>query len=298
MGKTCTKCGKYLSLDNFYKNKHSKDGITGTCKACKREYSKAYRDANPEKVKATVKAWHDVNSEKVKTAYKAWYETNSEKVKATSKAWNEANPEKKKATDKAYSAANPEKRKAISQSWNKYNPEKGKATSKAWHEANIERAKAQQREWYENNIEKVNVTTKAWREANPKKVKAACKKWSTSNPEKIRNFTQRRNARKRSLLSTLTPEQWENIKHHFNNCCAYCGNSLPLTQDHLVPLSKGGEYTINNIIPACGSCNSSKGPEMFEEWFPSFKHYSKEREQIILEYLNYDKQNIQQLSIL
>ncbi len=44
--------------------------------------------------------------------------------------------------------------------------------------------------------------------------------------------------------------------------CQYCGERLPkasLTVDHVLPRSKGGETTWENIVAACGSCNRRKG---------------------------------------
>jgi 5-methylcytosine-specific restriction endonuclease McrA len=43
-----------------------------------------------------------------------------------------------------------------------------------------------------------------------------------------------------------------------------------LTLDHLVPLAKGGTGLFANIVPACLSCNDSKGAKLlFKEWMPS-----------------------------
>jgi len=42
--KTCTKCGEMKPLSEFYKDKHSKDGLTSWCKACAREYRIANRE--------------------------------------------------------------------------------------------------------------------------------------------------------------------------------------------------------------------------------------------------------------
>ena len=42
--------------------------------------------------------------------------------------------------------------------------------------------------------------------------------------------------------------------------CQYCGKTeLPLTIDHIVPRSRGGEYSWENLITACPRCNSKKG---------------------------------------
>lgn len=110
-------------------------------------------------------------------------------------------------------------------------------------------------------------------------------------------MVQRRRSLKRKLETTLTLNQWENIKIHFNNKCCYCNRELPLEQEHFIALSVMGEYTINNIIPACKSCNASKSNKIFNEWYPKYKYYSKKREKIILSFLGYTK-GIQQLKIM
>lgn len=51
--------------------------------------------------------------------------------------------------------------------------------------------------------------------------------------------------------------------------CAYCGATSGLSWDHLIPRNKGGPDTISNHVPACVSCNSSKGDRDVVEWFRS-----------------------------
>jgi|GEM_PF-1216769 len=116
--------------------------------------------------------------------------------------------------------------------------------------------------------------------------------------ERIKCKHQKRIAKKKNLTATLTPKQWKHIKSKFNNKCCYCGKELTLTQEHFIALNNGGEYTHNNIIPACMHCNSSKQDKDFFEWYPKQEFYSKKREKKILDYLNYDKENkTQQLAL-
>jgi|TARA_B100000282_G_scaffold88509_1_gene61873 5-methylcytosine-specific restriction endonuclease McrA len=47
-----------------------------------------------------------------------------------------------------------------------------------------------------------------------------------------------------------------------NNQCQYCSIELPsdkLTLDHIVPKSKGGKNTWDNLVAACKKCNQKKG---------------------------------------
>lgn len=132
-------------------------------------------------------------------------------------------------------------------------------------------------------------------------------KWHKRNKNSAISRKQRRRAKKHKLPATLTEKQWNRIKVIFNLECAYCGMSEEehiekyneqLHQEHFIPLSKGGEYSHNNIVPSCRSCNASKHDEDFFEWYPKHESYNKKREKKILEYLGYKDEGIQQLSIL
>lgn len=53
-----------------------------------------------------------------------------------------------------------------------------------------------------------------------------------------------------------------NIVWRDNNQCQYCGNFFPLdklTMDHVIPKSRGGKNTWENLAAACMKCNQKKG---------------------------------------
>ncbi len=52
----------------------------------------------------------------------------------------------------------------------------------------------------------------------------------------------------------------KNILKRDNHKCAYCGRGdLPLTIDHILPKSRGGEDNWENLAAACLPCNNKKG---------------------------------------
>ena len=127
--------------------------------------------------------------------------------------------------------------------------------------------------------------------------KAYIKECYKKNPQKFFNYAHKRKALKNQLPCNFSIEEWEDCKKHFNTECAYCGTKAScLSRDHFVPITKQGEYTKNNIIPACKTCNSSKGNKDFFNWYEKQPFYQAEREKKILEYLGY-KDGVQQLSI-
>lgn len=78
-----------------------------------------------------------------------------------------------------------------------------------------------------------------------------------------------RRRRKRYLAADndLTREQWLAIRLAWNELCAYCGKPAEsLQRDCVLPLSRGGRYTIDNVVPACRSCNASKSNQEVTRW--------------------------------
>jgi 5-methylcytosine-specific restriction endonuclease McrA len=69
----------------------------------------------------------------------------------------------------------------------------------------------------------------------------------------------------------------KNILLRDRNTCQYCGVILPsaeLTLDHVIPRSRGGTSTWENLVAACHSCNRRKGNHLLHE----LEHLKLQRE--------------------
>jgi len=49
--------------------------------------------------------------------------------------------------------------------------------------------------------------------------------------------------------------------------CVYCGSAERLECDHLLPVSKGGSTSLENLAAACKPCNCSKGDKVLPPGF-------------------------------
>ena len=46
--KKCSKCGRELSIDDFYKDNRAKDGLQSWCRGCRNKYNQTYKQTNSQ----------------------------------------------------------------------------------------------------------------------------------------------------------------------------------------------------------------------------------------------------------
>ena len=102
----------------------------------------------------------------------------------------------------------------------------------------------------------------------PNERRAIEARYASKYPDAQREKNQTRRARvKRAPSVDLTPAKWQEVLAEFGGRCAYCNvESTGLTQDHVVPLARGGSHTRDNMVPACRSCNARKSDSLLAEW--------------------------------
>jgi hypothetical protein len=154
--------------------------------------------------------------------------------------------------------------------------DKARLRNKRYIERYPNRYRARHREYYKKHREGKKQYGKAYR---------------AKYPEKYLIYRERRIARKRNLPTTFTATDWQSALDYFGGCCAVCGRPKglwhTLAQDHWIPLSKGGPYTPDNIVPLCQSqngdtdaCNNTKSNRDPIEWL-NWKYGKREAAKIL-----------------
>jgi hypothetical protein len=172
-----------------------------------------------------------------------------------------------------------------------------------YREANPEKKRERTRLYYERHKPEIDRKHKHYRNVKRDAIRAHDKersrrpdrvakarvwtrKYKQSHPNADRNSCQTRRARKSSLPATFTLKDWQRCLDYWNNSCAYCGRPRGLwhtmAQDHFIPLSRGGPYTPENIVPACSGiegCNNSKNASDPHKWI--LEKFGKRKAQFI-----------------
>jgi len=58
----------------------------------------------------------------------------------------------------------------------------------------------------------------------------------------------------------------KDIKKIYNGSCFNCGTTDNLSADHVIPISRGGNHSVGNLMTLCRSCNASKSNLLLIEW--------------------------------
>lgn len=202
---------------------------------------------------------------------------NKEEINASRRKHWKAHHEEHLSRDKQYRAEHKDETKQYHTQYIAEHQAARKKCVAKYNASHTENKKLYGKQYYDTHIEE-------------KKQYAAL--YRAANSDKRALLEQKRRSAKNNLPSNYTTAEWDACKAYFGDRCAYCGQMTSLTQDHVVPISKGGGYISGNIIPACLRCNSSKQDKLISEWYSKQKYYAKKREKAIQNYLVTQNQNI------
>jgi len=275
--KRCSKCGTYFlrSTDYFVRDKKRKDGLKPSCKQCDRKYYLSHKEV----ICARAKEHRENNKEKIAQYFKDYYLKNKQSLADYKKEYAKKNSDKLRE----YREANREKRIQQKREWDKRNEEWRKEYTMMYKEKckdEILKRRIARRE-------ELRQKSREFREKFPEKRRESVRKYYETHRDEISIRKHKRIARERSLPRNFSKADWEECLDFFDYKDAYTG--LPMkrpTQDHIIPVSKGGGYVKSNIVPCDYHINASKQNQDMEEWYIKQPFFSEERLMKIYEWMN------------
>jgi len=152
---------------------------------------------------------------------------------------------------------------AYMRSWRIDHKQQAVVINRTYRERHTEQLSISKAVYRQTHKEEMKLYHRGWYLLHKDEITTRVRNWDAVHPDKKREYG-RRNTRKRQQRLVggrhdLTIAEWESIKERQGYKCFMCGQIKPLTQDHIIPLSHGGEYTADNIQGLCLSCNDKKG---------------------------------------
>ena len=230
--KKCSKCNTKKSFDEFSNRKQSKDGKVTWCKACFKEY----RKINKEKFSERDKLYYNENKEKILNRVNKYRIENNEVIKERKKKDYKKHREKNLVKKEKYYQDNKE---TILENMKLYQAENKERYTK-----------------YKRNYAQKNRETEAERS----------RKYIQENPEKYREYKARRRALERK--NAVGKVDYQKILRRDGMFCYICQKSIEdgnYHMDHVIPLSKGGSHSMENIKVTHARCNLVKNDKSLEE---------------------------------
>ena len=225
--KRCTQCGEIKPLSAFHTALKHKDGHTYDCKACRRAYRLSRHPVTrPRKWKVRLNPG----------------DSKSCNVCGEVKPVEQFRKEHRDYGDGYYNQCH-ECERAKGREWSK-------------------NRKEYRREYERKNRAHLYQLQHEWRKRNKDKYDAQRKRYYGSHKGRMYNRNSQAIRRSKTKQGDVTTA-WLDQFLASQTRCFYCkkpfSSKRTKTIDHVIPLDKGGEHTMANLVVACQVCNSSKG---------------------------------------
>ncbi len=237
--KRCRTCKevKPATPEFFHRGPSGKDGLRGTCKACRIQTSKEeYRKY----------ALHRTEEQKERRRqYREQYrETHKERIQQRGRDFSRQYYWEHKQNRQQYYQDHREHY----QEYHRHHRKTHSEELKAYHEAHRQH---------------INTRSHLWRQSH----QAQVQEYRKTHREQDRAYVHKRRAHKMSQGGSYTTQDIERKFRAQKKKCYYCHKPLSHYHiEHVVPLSRGGSNAPDNVVLACPSCNNSKHARLPHEW--------------------------------
>lgn len=241
--KLCPVCQTRKPISEFGKHKNMPDGLYPKCKNCVRAYYLEHKD-------------------QILANQNRYYEANKSDILARQKEYRDRkDKDAEQDYQRAYRAANRERLLAQKREYYQAHRVEHMATCKRNYERRRDEILAYSRNYHRENRERLLTRMREYRVENGDVLREKQRAYQKQHPETIKVSKNNRRARLANCEGRFTKREWNDLKATHNYTCLCCGKQEPeikLVPDHVIPLSKGGRGSIDNIQPLCRFCNQSK----------------------------------------
>lgn len=275
--KVCGKCKIKKNKNEFSKHKN---GLQSWCNNCRKEYY----EKNKEKILKERKNYYQDNKEIILNKSKKYYKENKEKALEQKKKYYQNNKERILKKEKEYRKNNKEKIAIYKKNYQQ--KDSRKEYREKYYQNNKERILNNRKNYYQNNRDRLLENQKEYYHNNKEARVEYNKEYFRNNPHIGFNNRLKRKERLENVCgSGITKKEWYEIMNSTDWTCFYCeeyiGNkNRKRTLDHIIPVSRGGPNTKENLIPSCKRCNCSKNDKIGNEW-KYFNSLPKEKQEHI-----------------
>jgi 5-methylcytosine-specific restriction endonuclease McrA len=138
---------------------------------------------------------------------------------------------------------------------------------KVWRQNNRDKVLASKKRSYERNKESILKANSDYRQENHERRLEIERESRVKNKEKNRPAKNARQSIRNKLVSGSNYVIiYKDLKKIYQQPCFNCGVSNNQSLDHKIPLSRGGQHKIGNIMTLCQPCNASKNARTIMEW--------------------------------
>jgi 5-methylcytosine-specific restriction endonuclease McrA len=193
-------------------------------------------------------------------------------------------PEQKKQRKREYDRCRYEQRRdeklAQNRRWREANPEKQREIDRNYYEANRDRVIERSITRQQDHADERREYMAAYKESHRERLLENARQYRAANLEAIREKERLRSRdperRRRHYLTQQVPrrtadksvrvktKEWTAILDAAGRKCLHCGASENLQMDHIIPVTKGGLTSVDNVQPLCKPCNQHKGTKRID----------------------------------
>ena len=146
---------------------------------------------------------------------------------------------------------------------------------KRWRQVNKSKVAKAVKAYQQSHKAQVNATNKRWQLRNRKQHLESHRKAQISYYQKHKAYYKAKAVIRKARLAAASVNLKsilsfvERTKAKPFAICYYCEARVPSDKihfDHIIPLSKGGQHSVENICVSCSACNQEKHNKSIQAW--------------------------------